>query len=583
MTDEAAALLGAPRGRRGDGLRERRDGLVVPLPDGARVRARRSVECRRAATTRSSLLASRCSHAGRRGGRLRPARRRGLPPRLRGATLGDDETPSDPTLAVTDVAVARCHACGRRAPVLRQHLRARRLYSGRSTSAPTSPGRAPRSTSPGARPARGVVTTRDPPCTSACVVRRHRRRHLAPIPTWLLLRPAHVARAPAAPGRDRGELARRLAAHPARSRPLPGPTGSSGARLARGRCRPRRQGPGLRAGRRIVAGRCEEAVRLLRDATSLGGVETLIERRACIEPEGTCRRASAWSPSGLEDVEDLWADLEQAIAAGADAARPADARTTAVRVAPVALGTARLVLRALRARSRRPHSRSPHAHAGGPGAPSARSRSRGPGAPPRRCGAPPASPHAAARQPDLAERAAGRAPRRAPRGDRQRDGEVRGGLVDPHAAGDVDEHVGGPSTEPACRASTASSSARRLRSKPRREPPRAIASVARATSACTSTSSGRAALHRADDDRARRAELRAVRCSAAVRDRLQPALAHLEQADLARRAEAVLCARSTRSGRRVALDHAARRRRGARGRAGRRPRRPSSRGRSARS
>ena len=64
-----------------------------------------------------------------------------------------------------------------------------------------------------------------------------------------------------------------------------------------------------------IAGHCEETVRLVRNATSLGGVETLIERRARIEPEGRVAEGLLRLAVGLESVEDLWADLEQAIAA----------------------------------------------------------------------------------------------------------------------------------------------------------------------------------------------------------------------------------------------------------------------------
>ena len=56
-------------------------------------------------------------------------------------------------------------------------------------------------------------------------------------------------------------------------------------------------------------------VELITHATSLGGVESLIERRAKYAGE-----QSVGTPAGLlrfsvgiEDVEDLWADLEQAL------------------------------------------------------------------------------------------------------------------------------------------------------------------------------------------------------------------------------------------------------------------------------
>jgi cystathionine gamma-synthase len=59
---------------------------------------------------------------------------------------------------------------------------------------------------------------------------------------------------------------------------------------------------------------CDE-MKLITHATSLGGVETLIERRARYEGD----RAQGVPPSlirmsvGLEHVEDLWADLKSGL------------------------------------------------------------------------------------------------------------------------------------------------------------------------------------------------------------------------------------------------------------------------------
>jgi cystathionine gamma-synthase len=58
-----------------------------------------------------------------------------------------------------------------------------------------------------------------------------------------------------------------------------------------------------------------EAVRLICHATSLGGVESLIERRARHEVDaafGTPPNLLRFSV-GIEHVEDLWADLSQAL------------------------------------------------------------------------------------------------------------------------------------------------------------------------------------------------------------------------------------------------------------------------------
>jgi cystathionine gamma-synthase len=61
------------------------------------------------------------------------------------------------------------------------------------------------------------------------------------------------------------------------------------------------------------------AVELIVTATSLGGVESLIERRARWPGEEHTPPGLLRLSVGLEHVEDLWADLEPALAA----ARPA--------------------------------------------------------------------------------------------------------------------------------------------------------------------------------------------------------------------------------------------------------------------
>ena len=55
-------------------------------------------------------------------------------------------------------------------------------------------------------------------------------------------------------------------------------------------------------------------VRLWKRATSLGGVESLIEHRASIEGEGSpCPPDLLRLSAGIEDVEDLWRDLDEAL------------------------------------------------------------------------------------------------------------------------------------------------------------------------------------------------------------------------------------------------------------------------------
>lgn len=56
-------------------------------------------------------------------------------------------------------------------------------------------------------------------------------------------------------------------------------------------------------------------VRLLTAATSLGGVETLLERRGRWQGEGHLPPGLIRLSVGIEDVEDIWADLDQALSA----------------------------------------------------------------------------------------------------------------------------------------------------------------------------------------------------------------------------------------------------------------------------
>jgi cystathionine gamma-synthase len=59
-----------------------------------------------------------------------------------------------------------------------------------------------------------------------------------------------------------------------------------------------------------------ERVELVSNATSLGGVESLMERRAKypVDAANGCPEALIRLSVGIEDVEDLWADLSQALA-----------------------------------------------------------------------------------------------------------------------------------------------------------------------------------------------------------------------------------------------------------------------------
>jgi cystathionine gamma-synthase len=61
------------------------------------------------------------------------------------------------------------------------------------------------------------------------------------------------------------------------------------------------------------AARVERSTRLIKNATSLGGTETVLETRGRWEGERVPDNLLRLSV-GLEDVDDLWADLEQALA-----------------------------------------------------------------------------------------------------------------------------------------------------------------------------------------------------------------------------------------------------------------------------
>jgi len=68
------------------------------------------------------------------------------------------------------------------------------------------------------------------------------------------------------------------------------------------------------AGRREAAMRVAARTRLFTRATSLGGVESLIEHRASIEGPGTRAPENLLRLSvGIEEPEDLIEDLDQAL------------------------------------------------------------------------------------------------------------------------------------------------------------------------------------------------------------------------------------------------------------------------------
>ena len=168
------------------------------------------------------------------------------------------------------------------------------------------------------------ATVTDNPALHARLV-AHRTTHGAiagPFEVWLALRglrtlALRVERAQA----NAGELARRLSAHPAVAQVrYPGLPGDPGHARAAAQMDGFGAIIGLRpAGGAAAADALVAAVGLWVPATSLGGVESTLERR---------RRFATESPTvpedlvrlsvGIEDVEDLWRDLDAALAAAAD-------------------------------------------------------------------------------------------------------------------------------------------------------------------------------------------------------------------------------------------------------------------------
>lgn len=136
--------------------------------------------------------------------------------------------------------------------------------------------------------------------------------------TWLALRglrtlAVRLERAEA----NAGELARRLAAHPRVERVrYPGLPTDPGHERARAQMAGFGAVVSFEVGGGAAGAEAVEAgVSLITPATSLGGVESLLERRARHPGEEAIPAALLRLSVGIEDVEDLWDDLEQALKA----------------------------------------------------------------------------------------------------------------------------------------------------------------------------------------------------------------------------------------------------------------------------
>jgi len=163
----------------------------------------------------------------------------------------------------------------------------------------------------------GATVVRRDDLVESLAVRRSLHGAIAgPWEAWLVLRgvrtlSVRVERAQA----NAGELARRLAKHPhVETVRYPGLPDHPGHALA---CRQMR-GFGTMvafdvAGGAVAAEAVVGAVRLATAGTSLGGVETLIERRGRWAGEQGLPPGLLRMSVGIEDVEDLWRDLDMAL------------------------------------------------------------------------------------------------------------------------------------------------------------------------------------------------------------------------------------------------------------------------------
>jgi cystathionine gamma-synthase len=148
---------------------------------------------------------------------------------------------------------------------------------------------------------------------------------LGPDPAWLLMRGLRTLAVRVRHHCETAlDLAGRLSEHPAVTAVnYPGLAGDPGHELA---SRQMRGGYGGLLSFVLAtaeqAETLERSLQLIHPATSLGSVESLIERRDRIEPAGRVAPGLLRMSVGLEHPDDLWADLAQALDAAAGATAP---------------------------------------------------------------------------------------------------------------------------------------------------------------------------------------------------------------------------------------------------------------------
>ncbi len=152
-------------------------------------------------------------------------------------------------------------------------------------------------------------------------IRKMQGAILGPFEAYLLMRGMRTLHLrAAAQAKSAMTLAERLSAHPKVARVLyPGLPQHPGHDIA---ARQMEGGFGYMLSIQVMEGeaaaiRTAARVRLFKRATSLGGVESLIEHRASIEGPGTpCPPDLLRLSTGIEEVEDLFRDLDEALKAG---------------------------------------------------------------------------------------------------------------------------------------------------------------------------------------------------------------------------------------------------------------------------
>jgi len=118
--------------------------------------------------------------------------------------------------------------------------------------------------------------------------------------------------------RSAADLARRLTGHPAVSRVrYPGLPGDPGHARAAAQMTGFGAVLGFEVGTAAAANAVCDSVRVIRPATSLGGVESTIERRAKLPGQGHLPPGFLRLSVGCEHTEDLWDDLSSALAQAA--------------------------------------------------------------------------------------------------------------------------------------------------------------------------------------------------------------------------------------------------------------------------